>query len=30
MRMDAQGVTMKAMSSDQNMAALAPMGIGRM
>ena len=28
--MAAQGVTMKAMASDQNMAALDPMGMGRM
>ena len=30
MRMEAHGVTMKAISSDQNMAALAPIGMGRM
>ena len=29
-RMAAQGVTMKAMASDQNIAALEPVGIGRM
>ena len=28
--MAAQGVTMKAMASDQNIAALDPMGMGRM
>ena len=30
MRIPAQGVTMNAISNDQNMAALEPIGIGRM
>jgi hypothetical protein len=30
MRIEAHGVTMNAISSDQNIAALAPIGIGRM
>ena len=30
MRIDAHGVTMKAIASEKNIAALEPIGIGRM